>query len=208
MSYMCNIFWPFIHCSLLFLTPLLLLHFLHLDTMALACLLCICDGHSMCRRQLFTAFLPSSLWLLQSVFLFLLLSATFTGLWSWWWRCPMYSDHSLGTYFQNLSKFWLSALIVTHYEKDFLPPRLRAALIYVYEHKYLEGSLKTGPFCKAPVVQFLVGPVISSHRLLNMFILPGCPWKGLKSNQKVVGYPLNIHTYFASVETSSVRLVL
>ena len=49
----------------------------------------------------------------------------------WWHRCPIRAEHSIAAYSQHFVKLWVSAVTFACSRRN----------LYVYKHKYLEGSL-------------------------------------------------------------------
>lgn len=92
-----------------------------------------------------------------------------------WWLKQM-ANFSLGT--QGLcSALWavtLSPLTASHYKKNLLWPRLRAAQADWHKNKYKEGNLTAWQFSKIIETVSILGSMTpSSHGLLARIIIPG-----------------------------------
>lgn len=70
---------------------------------------------------------------------------------------PFRDEHSRVICSYHFDQLWVSILTADYCREKPSRPRLRAALIYVYKHKY---SLITHSFSMTTVVSFALGPVI------------------------------------------------
>ena len=102
---------------------------------------------------------------------------------------------------------WVSILITIYYKKKCFWWGLSGdvLIICVYKDKNLEVSLTWCPCNKVMAVSSSLGSVSSNQRLSTRFAVLRMHlflWADLTPNQKVVGYPHNIHATIVSIATS------
>lgn len=78
------------------------------------------------------------------------------------WDISFRAKHPVVTFIQHFDQLPVSVLTAVHFKMELLWPRLRAAQIYLYGNKRLEGSLT---ICKAVVVGFFLGLITSLWKL-------------------------------------------